>query len=285
MRRFGGPGRKKKGCIQKNCVSIITNLPQNLILSLSQSQNVIAALVVSSKPTPTSVLCPTLKLGTSTYTTVTSTENQQAIQSVPSQVEDVTISNAKNGTSTLPHNVVSIQEYLQSQNRKVKSSRGDGNCLFRSFAFQLLGSEEDHIAVRTATLHFENLNQNAFTPYLTSLNKAIILQHIQHVLRPSVFGTHIEILALTTLFNVPTFYCCLSGKDQKYSWHCVTPLTRPGLRYPDLSGNPLENVQPPSHFELLYLHNIHFDSIVSAGGELCTDFPILSTAQICIDLS
>ena len=189
-----------------------------------------------------------------------------------------------NTSSSLPDSDIplSIQVYLQNQQRKVRPSQGDGNCLFRSYSFQLFGSEEEHIAIRTAAIRLVNLNQSVFTPYLTSLNKTTMEEHIQHVQRPSVFGTHIEILAIATLLNVPTFYCCQSGRAQQFRWHCVSPLTQEGLRQPDLSGSPLEDILPPTHFEL---HNIHYDSIVSVSGEPCTDFPILNTEQIYVDLS
>ena len=110
-------------------------------------------------------------------------------------------------------------------------------------------------------------------------------EHIKHVQRPDVFGTHVEILAIATFLDVPIFYCGLSGREQQYSWHYVEPLKQQGLRYPDLSGSPLEDVSPPTHFELSYVHNIHYDSIISTTGELCTDFPALSTQVIYLDLS
>ena len=34
--------------------------------------------------------------------------------------------------------------------RTVKHIRGDGNCLFRAFSYIITGSEEQHMAVRTA---------------------------------------------------------------------------------------------------------------------------------------
>ena len=57
------------------------------------------------------------------------------------------------------------------------------------------------------------------------------------------------------------------------------------VAHPDLSENPVEDASPPTHFELLYIHNVHYDSIMSATGDLCTDFPTLSREQIYVDLS
>ena len=189
-------------------------------------------------------------------------------------------------TSLIPlDNLLSINVYLEQQHRKVKPSAGDDNCLFRSYTFQIFGSEEEHIAVHTAAIWLENLNQGAFKPYLTAINKATMDKHIQHVQRPSVFDTHIEILALSTLFCVVTFYCCSTGRDHQYGWHCVEPLTQEGLHYPNLTGSPLEVCSPPNHFELFYTHNVHYGSIISSTGVQCTHFPSLSTEQTYVDLS
>ena len=217
---------------------------------------------------------------------VTATENQLVNQSTPLQQPlPVSASIPSSSSIAAGSTPLSIHTYLQQQHRMVKHSHGDGNCLFRSLSFQLLGSEEEHIAVRTMAIRFENLNQGAFAPYLTAINKATMAEHIKHVQRPDVFGTHVEILAIATFLDVPTFYCCLSDRDQQYSWHCVEPLKQQGVRYPNLSGSPLEDVSPPTHFELSYVRNLHYDSITSTTGELCTEFPTLSTQEIYVDLS
>ena len=55
------------------------------------------------------------------------------------------------------------------------------------------------------------------------------------------------------------------------------------LRRPDLSGSPLELVQAPTHFELAYTVNTHYDSIISITGELCTSSPDISKYEIHVD--
>ena len=105
-------------------------------------------------------------------------------------------------------------------------------------------------------------------------------EHITHIQKPNVFGTHMEIISTATFYNVPVYYCrLLRGR---YSWHCVEPMrsTGEGYRIPDLSGSPLEDCQPPSHFELSYTVNTHYDSIVSLIGEVCKDLPRLSSEEI-----
>ena len=86
-----------------------------------------------------------------------------------------------------------LETYLRGQGRQIEKSAGDGNCLFRSLSFQLTGKQDEHISVRTLTVRFENLNQSSFQPYLTPINCPTMAEHIEHVQRPGVFGTHLEI--------------------------------------------------------------------------------------------
>ena len=91
--------------------------------------------------------------------------------------------------------------YLEAQSRQIRSSVGNGNCLFRCFSYQLLRTEDEHIAVRSLLVRFENLNQSSFQPYLTSINPPTMKQHINNMLHPKKWGTHIEILAAATYFR------------------------------------------------------------------------------------
>ena len=103
---------------------------------------------------------------------------------------------------------------------------------FLSFLFQLTGNQDNHISVRTLFLRFENLNPSAFQPYLTAINYPTMAEHISHVQKPDVFGTHLEILAIATFYNVPVYYCQLLRGQ--YSWHCVEPMRSAGESFRSL---------------------------------------------------
>ena len=86
----------------------------------------------------------------------------------------------------------------------------------------------------------------------------------------------------------PVFHCCLQGhSQQQYRWHCVRPISSKDkpildthLRYPELAGSPLEDVEPPTHLELSYMHNTHYNNIVSLTGELRNDLPELNHEEV-----
>ena len=148
-----------------------------------------------------------------------------------------------------------------------------------------MGSEENHYEVRDMLIRFQNLNQTSFQPFLTSVNSATIQEHISSMLLPNKWGTHIEILAAATIYQVPVYCCVHSPVPSDYvapHWVCVKPV-RPkekSFSYPNLAGSSLEDVPSPNHFELCYTKNSHYDSVVALDGGPCSEFPSLTSAVV-----
>jgi len=248
MRKFGGTGRKKKACSQRKCSHEHDTAEDTVTHVIDKTKKVYSL----------SLLMCMWEYNAYYYCCVLPLLSQ----------------NAEHTTST------PLFTYLEAQKRQISCSVGDGNCLFRCFSYQLLGTEDEHIAVHSLLVRFENLNQSSFQPYLTSINPPTMKQHINDMLRPNKWGTHIEILAAATYYQIPVYYCCLGGKEDDYHWECVNPLQQQQpFRYPDLTGSPLDNIQPHTHFELSYTHNCHYDSVVASTGELSTDFPSLRNEE------
>ena len=81
--------------------------------------------------------------------------------------------------------------------------------------------------VRDMLIRFQNLNQTSFQPFLTSVNSATIQEHISSMLLPNKWGTHIEILAAATIYQVPVYCCVHSPVPSDYvapQWVCVKPV-------------------------------------------------------------
>ena len=98
----------------------------------------------------------------------------RSLLSNPSQVKPTSVTRS-----------LALESYLQSQGRKISASVGDEKKakvkIFRSLSYQLVGKEDEHISVRTLAVRFENLNQDVFQSYLTSINHPTMPEHIQHV--------------------------------------------------------------------------------------------------------
>ena len=179
--------------------------------------------------------------------------------------------------------------FLQQSGRKIKKTHGDGNCLFRCFSFFLFGREGQHLTVRSILMRVENLNKEVFEGKLTDLNEPSIREHVHKLLRPNTWGTHVEIMAAATYFQVPVYFCYKNTMGI-YKWDVVKPLCPlEKLRLPDLTGMfadipPKPDDLPPlTHFELLYHSNVHYDCVVSHSGYLCDDLPTLNAQEIYLD--
>lgn len=167
--------------------------------------------------------------------------------------------------------------FLQPSGRKIKTSQRDGNCLFRCFSHFLCGSESKHYTFRSILVRFENLNSQLFEKRLTEINKPTFKEHINTMLCPNEWGTHVEIMAASTYFQIPVYFCTKNANG-KYAWNIVKPLCpHRQLKFPDLSGTdlPVEKFNP-THFELLY-HLSHYDCVVSVESDaISSNFPILN---------
>ena len=142
---------------------------------------------------------------------------------------------------------------------------GDGNCMFRSLSHQLFGSPTEHYEVRSLLVGFEAKNCSFFSPLLTELNASDIDSYIIQMLRPGTWGTHIELLAAATFFQVPVYILKLS-QNQQLKWEVYNPLgPQDNFRYQlcpviDVGA---EDFNRPDHFELLHSFGCHYDSITS----------------------
>ena len=203
MKKFGGPGRKKKCCLKRRC-------------------------------------------------------NSQKVSTNP-----VAVDRKERCHPTSKDHVFSEPKCLLEQGRKVYVIKGDGNCMFRAISYLMTGDEENYARTRLLLQRFENLNTGLFRGLLTSVNKPTIEEHVLHMGMPNAWGTHVELFATATYYQVPVYTYIV---DANLRWEVFTPLSNPtNLRYPVTTDG--ESFTPSSHFELLYYPNTHYDSIVDYATE------------------
>ncbi len=92
-----------------------------------------------------------------------------------------------------------IESFLRSSGRKICPILGDGNCFFRTISYACLNSEDYHYSFRSHIVRLINLNSKVFSQYLMPINQPTISEHVQHMNRPSTWGTHLEVKAAATL--------------------------------------------------------------------------------------
>ena len=102
------------------------------------------------------------------------------------------------------------------------------------------------------------------------------------MLRPYVWGTHMEVIAAASLFQVPVYVTKESDSvDGEYLGQVIGPLPSEKLRYPVIADHPPVEIATLTHFELAYTRGTHYDSIVSIDtGKPCLQLPSLAESRI-----
>lgn len=156
----------------------------------------------------------------------------------------------------------SLVNFLNRHGRERVSSLGDGNCLFRSLSYNLFHTQEYHYELRALLIRFENLNQAKFKGHLKS--KLTVLEHVMKLSVSNSWGTDLEILAAASYYQIPAFYCCKNNITREWVWNRIDPVAPSSqLRYPLIVDNTFPIESKPTHFELVYWTNTHYDGIVS----------------------
>ena len=96
------------------------------------------------------------------------------------------------------------------------------------------------------------------------------------MLRPCVWGTHLELKAAATLFQYPIYVCTQQQQphdDSLFSWSAVQPLS---LKLPHIIDEEAGLKEDINHIEL-YHHNSHYDVVISLQiGKTAVDMPTLT---------
>ena len=76
--------------------------------------------------------------------------------------------------------------------------------------------------------------------------------------KPFVWGTQVELLAASSFFQVPIYYC--QASQGTHTWNMLGPVSETqNLKYPADINNQGIKVK---HFELMYHTGVHYDSII-----------------------
>ena len=173
--------------------------------------------------------------------------------------------------------VLSCDEYFASQNRKVIKIKRDGNCFYSSLSYQLFGTQHEDDTIRFVVSKMVSRNKEIFLPFfIPTANVNSIDQHCECMWISGTWATLVEVVAAATVFMIPVYFVTQSREG--FKWNVVRPLNRPQLHYPHFPDVP-ESImlQKPSHFELLYYTNLHYDAVVAEDtGRVSLDHPILS---------
>lgn len=191
---------------------------------------------------------------------------------------------------TSPSYATHIEE-LKKSGRIINASTGDGNCLFRSLCKGLVGTEEFHYTVRSMLFGFIYTNPNIFMPHIKKKHPCVnsVDEYCSAMSKDGIWGTDIEILAASTILQVPTYTFSRSNNSKSYQWLRYLPLSPPNSTlicdYVK-SVNRLVHMAKPKdyHLELFHYEGCHYDLIMSVNQSKL-NFPTLSDFTCNITIS
>ena len=149
------------------------------------------------------------------------------------------------------NNRIMAELFLKHQGRKMKSVMGDGNCLFRALSCTLFEDEGLHSKTRSDITQMINQNKQNFRPFL--IQETSIETHIRKMYKSGTWGTHLEIIAAATLYQLPIYVASRCVQGQAYYWR----------KYSPISVDNLVNINTGrSHVELIHMNECHFDPVI-----------------------
>ena len=121
------------------------------------------------------------------------------------------------------NNRIMAELFLKHQGRKMESVMGDGNCLFRALSCTLFEDEGLHSKTRSDITQMINQNKQNFRPFL--IQETSIETHIRKMYKSGTWGTHLEIIAAATLYQLPIYVASRCVQGQAYYWRKYSPIS------------------------------------------------------------
>lgn len=101
-----------------------------------------------------------------------------------------------------------FERAMRLKGYSIKLMGEDGACLFRAVADQLYGDQEMHSCVRAQCMDYIESNRDYFEQYVTE----DFIEYIRRKRVIQVHGNHLEIQALSELYNRPIHVYCYSSE-------------------------------------------------------------------------
>lgn len=188
-----------------------------------------------------------------------------------------------NNENTIPECPSDADEVLYKQGRKRFSIMGDGNCMFRAFAFLACGSESTHLKIRLLLVKFISLNTPLFSPLLFG---GTIDKHVKQMQHIGKWGTQVELQAATSFFQKPLYVLTKGTNDKaEYKWIMYKPHPLKVLTFPDEMEINFLNVFNTTlkHLEICHVNGSHYDCVVDQNDKVPLQSPALSEKHLYVD--
>ena len=178
MKKYGGPGKRKKACVKRACLATIKKNIQPAVSS---------CIIKCMEYYMHNCFRITFRLPILLHSCVSNLKPPVAATFLKSQ------------ECCHMHRII-----------------GDGNCLFRSFSYILFCTQDRHLELLAILTEFTSLNA-AYFLHICVCNPESVQEHVEKMKKPCVWGTHAEIMALAATLNVPVFVA-IKKNPYEYYW-------------------------------------------------------------------
>ncbi len=202
---------------------------------------------------------------------------------LPIQSKNATSASKVTGTRKV-NDIAKITRYIAALTLKglrVVSMEGDGNCLFRSVAYQVYGDQSLHRVVRTKCVEYMLAERAYFEPFTvqninannnSSRNVDFFQLYMQHKQRDGVWGDDMDIQAICELYDRPAeiyAYDHHQGARMLKTFHEDNDQNQQQQQQTDASSATVSastpTREPKEPIRLSYYGGGHFDAIVKAN--------------------
>lgn len=133
---------------------------------------------------------------------------------VPNITSGIVTLNMAHIPSLFPRALPEVDRFLHNHSRRRHAILGDGNCLFRSFSFILLGTEENHQSVRATIVNVIEKNP---IPFIPLCHPTTVVEYVHRMKNNYTWGTDVEIFALSALLGKPIYVALHSNINWLYT--------------------------------------------------------------------
>ena len=102
-----------------------------------------------------------------------------------------------------------FERIMKKKGYVIKAMQEDGSCLFRAVADQVYGDQEMHDLVREHCMNYIEQNSDYFSQYMTER----VSDYVERKRFLGVHGNHLEIQALSEMYNRPIHIYCYSAGE------------------------------------------------------------------------
>ena len=96
------------------------------------------------------------------------------------------------------------------------------------------------------------------------------------MIHPYVWGTHLEVKAAATLYQIPIYFCTQPTQNGPFSWSVVQPISPEKISFPMIVDEEFNEKDNITHIEM-YHHHCHYDVIASIESDkICEVLPQLT---------